>query len=253
MPAADFQDLQHALAAHLRDPEHAPPPPGVDDRRLQVYRELLYDNVEGFIATAFPVLRRISPDAVWHARVRDFYARHDCRALQFFRIAEEFLRFLENERGEHPDDPPFLRELCDYEWIELDLAVNEDELSDDLADANGDLLAGRPLVSPLAATLSYQYPVHRIAPDYMPDEPGEEMTYLIVNRDRHDAVRFLDINAITARLMDLLESDSYSSGRELLTRIAVEISHPRPRQLLDAGAIILNDLRARDVILGTRR
>lgn len=248
-----FQQAQVRFAAHLRDPARNPAPEGIEDRRLQIYRELFYNNVEDFLANAFPVLRKISPDNVWHARVRDFYARHECHDPLFHRVAEEFLRFLENERGEHPDDPAFIRELCHYEWVELALSVSTQTLSPDLADPNGDLLAGRPCVSPLAWTLAYDWPVHRIGPDSLPEVPGEQPTYLIVHRDRQDAVHFMEINAVTARLMQLLEEDAAASGGELLAAIARELQHPQPQAVIDAGAAILADLRARDIVLGTRR
>ncbi len=248
-----FQQAQYQFAAHLRDPEANAAPADIEDRRMQIYRELFYNNIEDFLANAFPVLRKISDDDVWHARVRDFYARHQSHDPIFHRVAAEFLNFLENERGEHPDDPPFIRELCHYEWVELALSVSELELTPELADPNGDLLAGRPLVSPLAWTLSYEWPVHRIGPDAIPDAPGEQPTYLIVNRNRQDEVRFMEVNAVAARLMQLLEEDVTSSGTQLLTQIAAELGHPQPQVVVDAGADILRDLRERDIVLGTRR
>jgi len=248
-----FQKAQYQFAAHLRDPENNTAPADIEDRRMQIYRDLFYNNIEDFLANAFPVLRKISSDEIWHARVRDFYARHQCHDPIFHRVAAEFLAFLENGRGEHADDPPFMRELCHYEWVELALSVSELELTPELADPNGDLLAGRPLVSPLAWTLSYEWPVHRIGPDAIPDAPGEQPTYLIVNRNRQDNVRFMEVNAVTARLMQLLEEDFSSSGAELLTQIANELAHPQPQAVVQAGADILRDLRERDIVLGTRR
>lgn len=248
-----FQRLQYQFAAHLRNPEKNRPPAGVEDRRLKIYRELFYNNVEDFLANAFPVLRKITPDEAWHRRVRDFYSRHECHEPQFYKIAEEFLRYLDQERGEHADDPPFLRELCHYEWVELELSVSEQKLTPELADPNGDLLAGRPLVSPLAWALAYDWPVHRIGPDFQPDKPGAQPTYLIVNRNRHDEVKFMEVNAVTARLMELLEGDQQSTGRTLLCQIALELKHPQPEAVIQAGADTLNNLRARDIILGTRR
>lgn len=248
-----FQQAQYQFAAHLRDPAGTTPPPDIEDRRMQIYRELFYNNVEDFLANAFPVLRKISADDVWHARVRDFYARHQCHDPLFHRVAEEFLRFLENERGQHPDDPPFMRELCHYEWVELALSVSPLLLTPELADPNGDLLSGRPLVSPLAWTLAYEWPVQRIAPDFLPDSPDAEPTYLIVHRNRHDEIHFMSINAVTARLMQLLEEDMQASGAELLARIAAELQHPQPQAVVEAGAAILADLRQRDILLGTRR
>lgn len=70
-----FQQAQYQFAAHLRDPEANPAPADIEDRRMQIYRELFYNNIEDFLANAFPVLRKISSDEIWHARVRDFYAR----------------------------------------------------------------------------------------------------------------------------------------------------------------------------------
>jgi hypothetical protein len=248
-----FQRAQYEFAAHLRDPEANPAPADIEDRRMQIYRELFYNNIEDFLANAFPVLRRISADDIWHARVRDFYARHQCHDPIFHRVAAEFLGFLENERGEHADDPPFIRELCHYEWVELALSVSELELTPELADPNGDLLNGRPLVSPLAWTLSYEWPVHRIGPDAIPEAPEAQPTYLIVNRNRQDEVKFMEINAVTARLMQLLEEDAESSGSELMAQIARELNHPQPQAVIEAGAEILRDLRERDILLGTRR
>lgn len=249
----EFQQAQFAFAAHLRDPLHHAPPAGLEDRRLKIYRELFYNNVEDALANGFPVLRKISSDAVWHARVRDFYAHHVSHAPQFHQLPEEFLRYLEHERGAHPDDPPFLRELCHYEWVELALQVSEQELTPDLADPNGDLLDGRPVLSPLAWPLAYDYPVQRIGPDFQSAAPPEQPTYLVVYRDRSDDVRFMEINAVTARLMQCLDEDQTSSGCALLQRIASELRHPEPDAVVREGAAILQDLRARDILLGTRR
>ena len=45
----DFQRLQQALALHLREPEHHPPPAGMGEQRVAVYRRLFFKNIAGFI------------------------------------------------------------------------------------------------------------------------------------------------------------------------------------------------------------
>lgn len=249
----EFQKAQMQFAAHLRHPQLNPAPANIENRRLKIYRDLFYNNVEDFLSNAFPVLRKISADDIWHRRVRDFYARHESHAPQFHKIAEEFVKFLDTERGDNADDPPFMRELCHYEWVELALQVSEMELTPELANPNGDLLEGRPFLSPLALAMAYDYPVHRISPKFQPLVPGEQPTYLIISRDHHDAVHFMEINAVTARLMQLLDEDQQASGRELLQRIAVELQHPQPEEVVQMGADILKNLRAKDIVLGTRR
>jgi len=250
-----FQRLQYRFAAHLRDPARHRAPAGIEARRMKVYAELFYNNVQGFLANAFPVLRRITPDARWHALVRDFFARHESHEPLFHKIAGEFLKYLETRgrrRGASKSDWPFLRELAHYEWVELALSVSALELTPQLADPNGDLLAGAPVLSPLAWSLTYTFPVHRIGPQFLPKRPGEQPTYLIVYRNRQDEVKFMEANAVTARLLELMQK-SRASGRRLLQRMAHELKHPQPEAVVAQGGAILAGLRERDIILGTRR
>lgn len=248
----EFQQQQARFTAHLRNPDAVAAPAGLEERRLKIYRELFYNNVEGFLANAFPVLHQLLDTTHWHAMVRDFFARHRSADPLFHGLAAEFLAYLDEERGEVAGDPPFLRELAHYEWVELALSVAEDELTPALADPNGNLLDGAPLVSPVAWTLAYDYPVHRIGPDFQPGAPCEVPTYLIVYRTRQDEVRFTEINAVTARLMALIETAPEATGRTHLRQIAAELG-AEPAAILSAGQQMLLGLRARDVVLGTRR
>jgi uncharacterized protein len=249
-----FQRLQYRFAAHLRDPARNRAPAGVEARRMKIYAELFYNNLQGFLATAFPVLRRITPDVRWHAMVRDFFARHESHEPLFHRIAEEFLRYLDaGRRGRIArDDPSFLRELAHYEWVELALSVSPVDLHAVRANADGDLLDGVPVVSPLAWSLSYKFPVQRIGPDFQPTAPPPQPTHVVVYRTCEDDVKFMEANAVTARLLDLARKRP-ATGRALLMRIARELRHPDPAAVVAQGAAILRELRDRDVILGTRR
>jgi hypothetical protein len=218
-----FARLQLAFAAHIRDPEHAPRPAEVEDRRMAIYRDLFYNNVESLLATNFPVLRRILPDVHWHGLVRDFFVRHRCETPLFPELAQEFLDYLQNERRPDPDDPPFLLELAHYEWVELALGISDDEPDGAAADPNGDLMDGRPLVSPLAWCLTYCFPVHRIGPDHRPEVPPGEPTRLLVYRNRADEVGFMEVNAVTQRLLELIGEHPDWTGRQAVERISEEL------------------------------
>ena len=41
-----FQQLQHAFTAYIRDPDHQPVPKGINPERMQVYQELIYNNLD---------------------------------------------------------------------------------------------------------------------------------------------------------------------------------------------------------------
>lgn len=247
-----FVRKQYEFAAHIRDPEGSPKPGDVDERRMAVYRELFYNNVEGFIANTFPVLRQLMSDDNWHALVRDFFIRHRAKTPLFLEIPEEFIAYLQSERTPQAEDPPFLLELAHYEWVELALSIAEETIEQNGIDPQGDLFDGIPVVSPLAWALSYRYPVHHIGPEYRPEAPDEQPTHLVVYRDREDEIGFLAINPVTARLLTLLEEDTGLTGRAALERIAQELQHPNPQAVIDNGRQILEQLRQRDILLGTR-
>lgn len=244
--------LQRDFAAHIRDPDGHPAPVDVEDRRMAIYRRLFFNNVSSLLSSNFPVLRSLCDENRWAALVREFYVEHRCQTPLFPELAKEFLRYLQDVRGTRQGDPPFLLELAHYEWVELALTLDEREPGDVPADPAGDLLQGRPVLSPLAWALSYRYPVHQIRPDFQPLRPPAEATHLLVYRDRDDNVKFLRLNEATQKLLQLMQSEPDLSGAELLQRVARSIAHPDPQRVLEAGAGVLADLRARDALLGTR-
>ncbi|MEN8204472.1 MAG: putative DNA-binding domain-containing protein [Pseudomonadota bacterium] len=248
----EFIQRQYEFAAHIRDPDHKPAPGDVEDRRMAIYRELFYNNVEGFLSNTFPVLRELHDDDRWHAMVRDFFSQHLSQTPLFLEIPREFLAWLENERNTQQADLPFMQELAHYEWVELALSISEENITAAAADPEGDFLTGIPVLSPLVWHLAYHYPVHRIGPDYQPDQPGDSMTCLVVYRNREDEVGFMEVNPVTKRLLELVDADEGESGEQLLNRIATEMSHPQPEVVINSGLDIFKGLAQKDIILGVK-
>lgn len=249
-----FVRQQYALAAHIRNPERHPCPQDIEDRRMKIYRELFYNNVEDFMATSYPVLRSITPDDRWHAMIRDYFARHLSQTPLFPEMPREFLKYLEQERGPDPDDPPFMLELAHYEWVELALSILDepiDERTYITPDNPSDLLSGIPLASPLVWVLSYRFPVHKISCDFLPQIPGEHETHLIVYRNnKDDEVRFIEANPVTARLLQVVIENQHNTGQTLLEQIARELNHPQPSAVISHGSNILQDFQNRTILLG---
>jgi len=219
---------------------------------MAIYRELFYNNVEGFLSNTFPVLRAIYNDSNWHAMVRDYFSHHQSQTPLFLEIPRDFPAGLEGSRRKQAGDPPFLYELAHYEWVELALSVSEESCERDDVDPQGDLLAGIPVMSPLAWHLSYHFPVHEISPDNQPTLPDDSDTHLVVYRDRNDDMGFMLINPVSKRLLELVDADNNESGEQLLNRIAQEMSHPQPEVVVNAGMDILKELAEKDIILGTK-
>lgn len=245
MSLLPFQKTQYNLTGHLRNPTVVPAPANTEHRRVAIYCELIYNNIEGFIANGFPILREILDDAHWHSMVREFVSEHKSASPYFLEISQEFLAYLQNERNA-PNDPPFLLELAHYEWVELALDVALEELPPRM-ELGGDILSSPLQVSPLLWSLSYSFPVHQIGPDFQPQEPTGEPTFLLVYRNRQDLVEFMHSNAVTVRLLKILQSDTLT-GRQALAMLAEEMQHPDAVALEAMGATLLQDLVDKDML-----
>ena len=246
-----LEQLQAAFAGHIRNPANVPPPAGIEDRRMQVYRELFFNNISQLLAGNFPVLRRLYDAAGWSQLVREFYVEHRAETPLFPELPQEFLRYVQEQRQGRGGDPPFLLELAHYEWVELALSLEQIDLAAIMANPEGDLLEGIPLLSPLAWSLSYRYAVHRISEDFRPAEPPAEMTHLLAYRNRADDVRFMQLNEVSQGLLALMREQPALSGRRLLMLAAEKIRHSTPEAVIESGGALLHDLRQRDVVLGT--
>jgi hypothetical protein len=159
---------------------------------MAVYEALFFNNIEGFISGAFPVLHRLIEANRWQRLVRSFIAEHQAHTPYFLQISQEFLAWLQQGYVAEAGDPPFMLELAHYEWVELALDVSDAE----------------PVAqgwSPLAWPLAYQWPVQRIGVDYQPTTPPAEPTCLLVWRDGQDKVRFMQLSPFAYQLAARLQ------------------------------------------------
>ena len=248
-----FQQQQYAFAAHIRDPQKAPAPDGIEDRRMAIYRELFFNNLKSLLSNMFPVLKKLHSDQHWRRLVRKFMQQHQAHTPYFLQLPAEFLDFLQNEYELEPDDFPFLVELAHYEYIELALSVSEETNDMEGVDAEGDLLAGIPVKSALAWAFAYQYPVHRISSDFLPDAPAEHPVYLAVYRGSDDKVGFLELNAVTAGLLNAIEENEAGlTGEELLRKLAADIGYADVDAFVEHGASALGEMRSLEILIGAR-
>ena len=248
-----FQEQQYAFAAHIRDPQKVPAPDGIEDRRMAIYRELFFNNIKSLLTNMFPVLRKLHSDGHWNRLIRRFMQHHQAHTPYFLQLPAEFLDFLQNEYEPGADDFPFLVELAHYEYIELALSVSEETNDLDGVDPDGDLLAGVPVKSALAWVYAYQYPVHRISADFLPDAPADQPVYLAVYRNVEDKVGFLELNAVTAGLLNAIqENDAGHSGETLLRTLAAEINYSDTDAFITHGLAAMQEMRSLDILTGTR-
>lgn len=248
MALPEFQQYQLQFAGHIRNPGDQPKPGKVPARRMRVYTQIVFNNLESSVSACFPICKKILGSRAWKRLVRDFFAQHQCTSPLFREIPEEFLHFLETVQ----DLPPYLYSLAHYEWVELAVSVSDAEIDMRQVDVASDLLDRQPIFVPTMALLSYSYPVHQISPRAKAAEPLAQPVHLLVYRNAEDEVRFVELNPVTARLLDLLQSETLT-GRQALKQIAAELQHADPGDVIRFGLEVLEDLRRQGAILGSRK
>ncbi len=245
----DFQQYQREFTAHIRDPRNVSRPKGVPARRMKVYNSLLFNNVESFLLSCFPVCRRILGKRRWDRLARAFFRDHVSHTPYFRQIPEEFLSYLQTEWEPADDMPAFLPELAHYEWIELELDTSNRDAHLPAHDPAGDLLTGRPLLNPVLRVLAYRWPVHRLSPRYKPSEPPVQPTFTLAFRDADLNVRFILLNAASARLISLIQNNPRLSGRQAVTELAREMGQT-PDALFGFAQTLLKEMHEQGVFLG---
>ncbi len=248
---AEFMRLQRAFTRHLRDPDHAAAPGDHEARRMAIYRHAIYANVAGLMADNYPRIRAILDDRRWQALVRDYIIRHRSRASAFIDVPREFIDYLEHERAA-PDDPPFLLELAHFDWLETLVGGDTRRLDFSGIDRGGDLLAGVPVANPLLRTITYRFPVHAIDADYQPAEPPPRATVIAAFRDPDNRYGFLDLNPAAARLLEMVCADGGLSGEAIFAALAREMGRDDVQALAAGGLTILERMRERGAVIGTR-
>ncbi len=246
----DLHAQLDTIARYVRSPGTQPGPPGIEPRRLKLYGELLFNNVEGLLAGNFPVIRKTLGNAGWQALVQRFFSKHHSQTPLFTRIGLELIDFLATPEGLDPRHP-WLAELAHYEWAELGLQLSDATLP--AHDPQGDMLDGVPLLSPLAWPLAYAWPVPRIGPDFQPDIAPPEPTLVLLQRNAEGKVQFSALSPLLFQLLDRIAANTtFSSGRQLLGQLAHEAGQEDVDSFIDAARPLLQQLNQQGVLSGTR-
>lgn len=246
----EFIRRQHEFTRHLRNPQQVPAPAGLPPQRLAVYSNAVYLNIERFMRDNFPRVREVFDEADWHALVRDYLVRHRSDTALFAELLDEFLAYLDDERTV-ASDPPYLRELAHFDWLENAVAIAATRLDELAAAPDGDLLRERLVINPVHQLVRYTWPVHAIGPDFRPEAPPARPTWLLAFRDRAGSFGVLDLNDVAVRLFSAVSAAEAPPAVEVLESLARELAHPDPAVVVNGGLALLERWRAREVILGT--
>lgn len=243
----DFQQVQQQFIAHIKDPVNQPALSDIEDRRLAIYRDLFFNNILGFVSSSFPVLKSLYDETAWCQMVRDFFICHDCHSPYFVDISKEFVDYLMHQYQPSEQDYPFLIELAHYEWIELDVSIRHASCEQPWLNLES-LEQSQMVLSQLAWPLSYSFAVHQISTDHIPSQPIEGGVHLVVYRDNDDDVQFMQINGVTAMLLQLLADNPGVKLDTLVHSLVNALAQFTAQQVADGAIDVIHHLVAKGII-----
>ena len=108
LEASTFQTTQQQFCNWIREP-NAERTKICDLERMQIYRDLLFNNMCSFINLVYPIARSILPAAQWQFLLEEFFQKAKCQSPIYNDISLQFREYLTENR--HPI-------LSQYPWLE---------------------------------------------------------------------------------------------------------------------------------------
>lgn len=242
-----FQAYQRAFTQHIRNPKANPRPSNVPAKRMAVYTEIVYNNIEGTLAACFPVAKSLLSANKWQKLVRSFMADYRANTPIFREIPQQFLQHMATFSHINIKLPAFLPSLLHYEWVELALSVQDVSVP---TEAPQHSLHTPLSLNPAHYLLQYAYPVHQISADFQPKKPAKTPTYLLVFRNSQHQIQFIELNQITYQLVMILQN-ARLTGEQALQKLSTETPQIAPEIVLQYGAQTLAELAEEQAIFAT--
>lgn len=183
--------------------------------RFQTYRNHISFGILGGMESAFPVLRSLLSEKEWNEVLNQFYLKRLTRSPIARHVFREFSGYLQKTyRGPLLKKLPYLRELAEYENLDLKLYFAKDAETthqacfvDPLSVSPEKALHLVPILNPLVELRTYQWPVHRICREFCSPKKVKKGKYsLIIFRHPQELeIRFMEGNPLTMALIKALK------------------------------------------------
>ena len=174
---------------------------GYAAERFETYRQHISIGILGNIGAAFPVIRSLVSTKEWNDLLNDFYLKRMTRSPLARHVFSEFAGYLKKRyRGPLLRRFPYLRELAEYENLEIKLLFEKDPSVTRRSPGTREVY----LLNPHLALRVYSWPVHLICREFSSPKKMTKGRYpLIVYRDPQTLkIRFMESNVLVAHLIE---------------------------------------------------
>ncbi|WP_151192766.1 DUF2063 domain-containing protein [Cysteiniphilum sp. JM-1] len=226
------------FTCNLRQQSAAKDIPNINHEQMEIYQNLIYNNINNTLKRAFPVSVSILSKEQWRILTLGFLAHYESKSPYFYDLPKQFVEYI-NTLEKLPWS--FLHELMHYEWVELDIELSVE------SERNPDSHA-HYMTNNSTRVLVYRYPVHQISKDFTPEKPPLNPTFLVVYRNLNFKVLFMEVNLLSAHLLELLMTEPQSID-QAITTAAHNLSLPVSEDLLQNGRALCQSYIDKNILI----
>jgi hypothetical protein len=141
--------------------------PGLSKSGIELYAELLQNNAQGLMNSIFPACQSLFTEEVWASTIESYLRECPPDTYHLNSLARKFSAYFEK----HGNDSefvcwPFIAELADFEWIELEIEEHSAKaISGGYTELTSQEIIATmiPVVNPTQTCRDYSYQIHEIA------------------------------------------------------------------------------------------
>lgn len=174
-------------------------------QRLQIYHELIYNNICSFIDVVYPITRSLLPESLWQELCQDFFQNAQCDSPFYNDISLQFKEYIAKSDKKYLENYPWLMELLQFEWLELYLDTMELEEKKTIHQQLDEWY-----LNATVWILIYQYPVYQWYEGMSIAQIKIDPNAILAWRDERDQIFIHPISPIHALLIEQLNTHPLS-------------------------------------------
>jgi uncharacterized protein len=148
---------QSSLANYCRTGKYTPIP-GVKEKNVGRYRQLIFNVVNSSLQAAYPLTYNLLEESEWDKMAQVFFSSHRCRSPMVWQMPKELYEFAVETNYPLIKKYPFLLDILLLEWKEVELYMMEDIKPHSFTSEK--LFGAGYVLNPEITVLSLEFPVH---------------------------------------------------------------------------------------------
>lgn len=196
------QKYQSDLAQFCRTGEYISIP-GVKEKNVGRYRNLIYGIIDDSLQSAFPLNYNLLEKQEWDTMVDDFFSSHHCQSPFVWKMPKELLGYLEESNYSLLQKYPQLKDLLLLEWYEVEIYMMEDK-EPEAHSTTGMLSTDKLILNPELAIIPLTYPVHLKNASTITAEDSGQYFVCLHREPETGKVQFTDIKYPHLELLEKL-------------------------------------------------